>query len=166
MAENLVQRSLFLLNLSTSTLLHAYKNAKDRSHFDADGCRISEHALNKSGFSNKLVFDDDRTIQQIKIEKGYPKIKVAGSMVFVHHLAFVCKSIGKHKVGVNWSSDFKESWSNASLDVSHVCGKPRCFNEDCLLLERHEYNMTRDYCHGLNSSIGCPHSPACKHRAL
>lgn len=166
MAENQVQRSPFLLTLSKSTLINAYRNAKDRCHFDGDGCRLSEHALNKSGFTNKLVFDDDNNIHKVQIEKGYPKIKVAGSMVFVHHLAFICKSMAKHHVNGQWSNDFKESWSNASMDVSHVCGKPRCCSEDCLLLERHEYNITRDYCHGLNSGIGCPHAPACKHRAL
>lgn len=157
MADSQIQRSPFLLDLHHDDIKSAYERALVASSLDGDSCRICSMGLNKDGFTNKPMLISDTEVIMINVEKGYPKIKILGKMMFVHHLAFMFNNLKTRKTQV-----FRERWLNPAFDISHLCGKPRCMS--CLAMERHFYQVTRDACHMLNNMADCPHVPPCKKR--
>lgn len=152
-----------IISASDYDINDTYARMRRNFHYDAEGCWISDYALNKTGFTSKKVFGDNNQIHTIDIEKGYPKLRLPGhgAYVFVHHVSFVRKN-----KAIRHGNDFIAKWLNPAYDISHRCGKPRCFNPDCLTIEHHDQNTTRDYCHGLNKADICPHDPPCKTRSL
>jgi hypothetical protein len=167
MAENQMPRTMSIIDASDYDIEDAYARLRNRFHYDNDGCWISEYAVNKSGFSSKKIFSDNNEIITIDIERGYPKLRlpqhgtVKGAYVFGHHVSFIRKN-----KAIRHGADFIAKWLNPAYDISHRCGKPRCFNPACLNIEHHDQNTTRDYCHGLNKNDVCPHDPPCKTRLL
>jgi hypothetical protein len=124
---------------------------------------INNMGLNKAGSTAKKIFGENNQVVTIQVEKGYPKIRLPnhGRNTFVHHTAYMYYNQSRRN-----DPAFRQAWLDPSMDISHRCGKPRCMSLSCLVLESHDFNVTRDYCHGLNSGIGCPHNPPCKHRTL
>lgn len=170
MAENQVPRNPILLNVDEvpDTLLATlHSRLLDRRTIDADGCWLSGYALNKPGHTNKLIFNQNNNIVNIQVEKGYPKIRLITAkkgerlMIYAHHLSFMF-----HNRHLRKNKAFQDKWNDPSYDVSHRCGKPKCFHGHCLVCEHHNNNITRDYCHGLNKPGICPHDPVCKNRSL
>jgi hypothetical protein len=163
MAENQIVRSRAIINSSDYDIESTYARLMGNLHYDDDGCMLSQYGLNKSGFTSKKVFGDNNEIFTIDIEKGYPKLRLPGhgANVFAHHVSYVY-----HNRAIRFTPAFLEMWDNPAYDISHRCGKPRCFASACLIIEHHDQNTTRDYCHGLNKSDICPHNPPCKTRSL
>lgn len=169
MAENQIRRASILLNIDEvddNVLDSAYGRLLTNFHYDGDACWLSNYARNKNGHTNKLVFGQNNAIHTITIEKGYPKIRLITNtgqrhMVFAHHLSFVYANRD-----VRNTQAFREKWEDPAYDISHRCGKPKCFCPTDLIIEHHHDNVTRDYCHGLNKPGICPHNPPCKIRSL
>lgn len=161
MADNQKQRSDCLLKATDADLLDTISRIIKRTSLDSDDCLICTMATNKPGTSSKKIVGSNNEIVTIEVDKGYPKVRLPnhGTFVFCHHVIYM------YKERENRGTDaFKAMWLDPSMDISHICGKPRCVNEDCLTCENHDKNVTRDFCHGLNSTAACPHNPVCKTR--
>lgn len=53
---------------------------------------------------------------------------------------------------------------DTQFDLSHLCGRPRCFRGTHLIEEAHDVNLTRLCCHkylGKFEGYICPHEPRC-----
>lgn len=167
-------RSTYLLDCSDAELEQAFNRAQANSITDEDDCTICLYACNKPGCTNKLIVTYPNNVITIAHEKGYPKSRLSpigvgsflselcngkGPMEFCSHIAYMYNNKKNRH-----TTAFKAQWIDNTMDISHRCGKPRCIARDCILLENSNVNKTRDFCHGINNALSCPHLPKCKVR--
>lgn len=132
-------------------------------------CMNCQAASNKGGLTRKLRMSIGNTITTIEVQRGYPRVKLDGAMTYAHHISFVAAHIDKRNNPI-----FRRDWVDPSLEISHICGNPKCINPEHLLLEPEALNKHRDCCHAftfltrcpncLATIDSCPHIPPCVKR--
>lgn len=155
----MTDRSAFILGVNKQSLAAAYTRLVSgvEPHYgpaieDPDsGCLLCQAAPNKSGLTRKLRMSVGSTINTIEVPKGYPRVKLEGKMVYAHHISYMAANEAMRS-----NTIFTRDWLDSSLEVSHLCGNPKCVKANHLLLEPEALNKHRDSCHATAFLTTCP----------
>lgn len=155
----MANRGDILLNLPADTLLAANQRLLDgvppyysAATEDPDtGCLQCQAAPNKTGLTRKLRMSLGGSMGTIEVPKGYPRVKIGQQMVYAHHISFMAANVEERN-----KSMFQSSWRDTTMEISHICGNPKCVNPNHLLLEPEQFNKHRDACHALAFNFSCP----------